>query len=141
MPGEQNTWYLFLCVFMVQRQDFWGRIVSVCVQQKLIILDVQRKCWKKPAKNHISFLKSKCDIYYVLLYFFYNEKVSVDKNCFSEAGGLENNLCQLFLMYMHMYFFISTDIRSASTHQSWTLWDSCYRQENKQGKEIQSYVS
>lgn len=80
-------------------------------------------------------------MYEVLLYLFCNDKVSVDKNCCSEAGGLENNLRQVFLMYMHMYFFISTDIRSASTHQSWTLWYSCYRKENKQGKEIQSYVS
>lgn len=51
---------------------------------------------KNPAK-HISFLKSKHGIYNVLLFFFRNEKVSIDKNYFNEAGGLENNLCQVFL--------------------------------------------
>lgn len=141
MQGEQNTWYLFVCVLMVQRQDFWKEL-SVCIWQKLIIQRCRESVEKNCKTKHMLFLKSKHDMLYnVLLYFFCNEKVSIDKKCFSEAGGLENNLCQVFLMYMHLYFFISTDFRSASTHQSWTLWDSCYRKENKQGKEIQSYVS
>lgn len=85
---------------MVQRQDFWEEL---SVFEKLIIQTCRESVEKNCKTKHIPFLKSKHDIYDVLLYFFCNEKVSLDKNCFCEVGGLENNLWQVFLMYMHIF--------------------------------------
>lgn len=73
---------------MVQRQDFWEEL-SVYVGQKLIIQKCRESVEKNCKTKHSYFFKSKHDMYDVLLYFFCNEKVSIDKNYFNEAGGLE----------------------------------------------------
>lgn len=88
---------------MVQRQDFWEEL-SVYVGQKLIIQRCRESVEKNCKTKRISFKKSKHDMYDVLLYFFCNEKVSVDKNYLNE-GGLE--LLTPDFSYVYAYVFFS----------------------------------
>lgn len=109
-----------------------GRIFYVC-WMKVNYSEVWKKCWKNKQTHYSA----------ALLYFFCNDKVSLTKITLT---GLYRFMIwsvtyTRFMCVCLWIFFISTDTRSASTHKSWTLWDSCYRKENKQRKEIQSYVS